>query len=239
MRVYLSRRSIISQICRIDEEDVLAHVLEALILQLGHHNAMIKSLAYAQVSAYAVERESRCLRKLRSLSFVSSFQLVALSSHHRRTTFKLVFPFLESISAHLVEHLTSAPDILLEMLRLIGDMRQRDFLSMTLQYTVPHLIALRKETTLKIVASAIGKDVPTMCFQQAPAVLKHFLMFDTAQRDAGIKLFLGLVRGNGGAMIDMSSIFKSYLVQILTHLVIQLGVPTSRPAVSYIMTQLL
>jgi serine/threonine-protein kinase ATR len=184
------------------QSDIRAQTLLLLILQLGS-DSLQKSLAYTIITQ--------------------------LANHDRVTVYQLVAPFLDIISAEVIDRIHSAPTLFLEMLQLTNQ-NQSKFLQSTLQYTLPRVLEKRDDKTLSLIARGIGQDIQTMCFNSTPAILKYFLMQPPHKRDEGIRMFIETVRGSGANDINQRSLLKSYFVELLGHLVIRLGDPEQKKA---------
>lgn len=184
------------------QSDIRAQTLLLLILQLGS-DSLQKSLAYTIITQ--------------------------LATHDRVTVYQLLAPFLDIISAEVIDRIHSAPTLFLEMLQLTNQ-NQSKFLQSTLQYTLPRVLEKKDDKTLSLIARGIGQDIQTLCFNSTPAILKYFLMQPPHKRDEGIRTFIETVRGSGANDINQRSLLKSYFVELLGHLVIRLGDPEQRKA---------
>lgn len=188
----------------IDDDKVREFVLLNLVLQLGK-DPFSKSLAYTIITQLAAQ--NRC------------------------TNFQLLAPYLETISVQVVVKMTSAPTLFLEVLALTNQ-NQGKFLRSTLPYTLPHVLDLeetKSDKTLKLIAGAIGQNVRAMCFEQAAAVLRHFLMLPSPRREEGMNKLVAKVRGDDERDdINLSGMLKSFSVELFGPLVTCLGDPTLR-----------
>lgn len=192
----------------IDDDKVQDFVLLNLVLQLGS-DTFSKSLAYTTITQ--------------------------LAAQHRCTNFQLLAPCLETISVQVVEKMTSAPTLFLEVLALTNQ-NQSKFLLSTLHYTLPRVLDLeetKSDKTLKLIASAIGQNVRAMCFEQAAAVLRHFLMLPSPRREEGMNRLVAKVRGDEErGDINLKGMLKSYSVELVGPLVTCLGDPNLHDSVS-------
>lgn len=188
---------------------VQGKVLQFLTLQLGS-DPLTKAVAFSAITELATKQEC--------------------------TTFQLLAPHLSIIAPEVVERMSKTPTLFLEILQLTMQ-NQSKFLQATLQFTIPRIIEVRDDKTLNLIAKGIGLDVQTMCFNNAPAVLKALLMILPApKRDHSMQMFINKVRGsvgdsegraNEGAVggITLKSLLKGYSVELLGHLVSNLGDP--------------
>lgn len=194
----------------VEANNVQGKVLQLLTLQLGS-DPLTKALAFSAITDLAKKQEC--------------------------TTFQLLAPHLNIIAPEIVERMSKTPTLFLEILQLTMQ-NQSKFLRATLQFTLPRIIEVQDDKTLNLIAKGIGLDVQTMCFNNAPAVLKSLLMIlPIAKRDHSIQIFISKVRGtdenteenfNDGSVdshITLKSLLKGYSVELLGHLVSNLGDP--------------
>ncbi|PWN38433.1 uncharacterized protein FA14DRAFT_118905 [Meira miltonrushii] len=188
---------------------VQGKVLQLLTLQLGS-DPLTKAVAFSAITELATKQQC--------------------------TTFQLLAPHLSIIAPEIVERMSKTPTLFLETLQLTMQ-NQSKFLQATLQFTLPRIIEVRDDKTLNLIAKGIGLDVQTMCFNNAPAVLKALLMILPAtKRDHCMQTFIDKVRGSGAdpegrandgnvGGITLKSLLKGYSVELLGHLVSNLGDP--------------
>lgn len=185
---------------KIQREEVLEPVLLHLVLQLNS-SILLQSCAY--------------------------LQLTQLATHHKCSTYALLAPYFATISPPIVERMTSAPTLFLEVLKLTNQ-NQAKFLQATLTFTLPSVVASDNTKALDLMASALGTTVPKLALEQAPAVLKQYLSFPPAKRDQSIKLYLETIRRASGQEVPLRGLYRSYVGEILGHLVSCLGDPDRR-----------
>ena len=203
------------------------------ILQSGHakakETALLGLARLGEIGVYEVQEQTLLLLVLQlgtdPLQKALAYTIISdMASQRRCTNFQLLAPSLDVISAQIIERIHSTPTLFLEVLQLTNQ-NQSTFLQTTLSFTLPHVLELQSEKTLSLIARGIGQDIQTMCFNATPAILKYFLMQPATKRDRGIHTFIQTVRGGGAHDIDLRSLLKSYSVELLGHLVTQLGYP--------------
>lgn len=167
-----------------------------LVMQLGHSNVFVKSRVYITLTQLATDR--RC------------------------TTYQLLAPHLETLAPDIVERMTRTPHLFLEVLQLTKQNHSR-FLQATLQYTLPRLIENDDDKTLELVVKGIGGgSLSTICFNNAPAVLRVFIMMPPMKRDRCIRTFCKKIR-EGEAEEMLRTLIKGYSIELLGFAVANLG----------------
>ncbi|PWN18138.1 hypothetical protein BCV69DRAFT_274423 [Microstroma glucosiphilum] len=186
---------------RINKEEILENVLLQLVLQLNS-TVLLQSCAYLQITQ--------------------------LAAHHRCSTYALLSPYFAVISPPIVERMTSAPSLFLEVLKLTNQ-NQAKFLQVTLDWTLPRVIAARNTKALDLMVSALGTTIPKLCLEQAPAILKQYLLLQPQKRDKNIQLYLDTIRRASDQEVPLKGLYRSYIGEILGHLVACLGDEDRRP----------
>ncbi|KZT62935.1 hypothetical protein CALCODRAFT_425546, partial [Calocera cornea HHB12733] len=177
----------------------LRFVIVCLVGQLANENSLLKALAYTQLQAIAQARG------------VSPYNLLA--------------PHLPRISVVLVEKLASAPQMLSEACQLMS-LSPNDFLSLTLDHTLPPLFASGRRDLLQIISKDLKKSIAGMALDHGSLILAHiFLCPSEVQTDAGIEfLFSTLTEAAAKAdSITLVGVIKAHMVPLLSEIVMNLG----------------
>nr|XP_031859926.1 uncharacterized protein CI109_004533 [Kwoniella shandongensis]KAA5526998.1 hypothetical protein CI109_004533 [Kwoniella shandongensis] len=181
--------------------DALSVVLQMLIRQLGSSSAPLRSLAYTE--------------------------LLGLTRHHNKTPYTLISPFLEDISVLLAENLARSPDMIAETMQFIGFTRQ-NFLSTTLQYTLPALVLTRNREALQHVASIVKERLGVLLMDNIANILARVFLHPQ-QTDNSLKFLVTLIQnmtsGNPKAqpVISAASLMTACIVDFVVMLVVELG----------------
>lgn len=185
---------------KLTHEDVRGQALLCLVMELGS-SVLLQSAAYLQITQ--------------------------LAAHHRCSIYALLSPHFAIISPPIVERMTSAPTLFLEVLQLTNS-NQAKFLQATLSSTLPRIIANRNAKALGLMVSALGTTVPKLCLEQAPAILKQYLLLPASQRDQNIAVYLDTIKQTSEQEVPLRGLYRSYIGEILGHLVASLGDPDLR-----------
>ncbi|CAO1622863.1 unnamed protein product [Sympodiomycopsis kandeliae] len=184
----------------INREEVLEQVLLQLVLQLNGR-ILLRSCAYLQITQ--------------------------LAAFHKCSVYALLSPHFDVISPPIVERMTSAPNLFLEVLSLTNQ-NQAKFLQATLPFTLPSIIASQKSKVLDLIVGALDTNVPKLCLDQAPAILKNYLLLPGKQRDRNLQIYLDTIRKSSAQDVPLKGLYRSYVGEILGHLVACLGDPNRR-----------
>lgn len=198
-------------------------VKETAIISLGH----LGKLKWEEVREQALLLLVLELSGHVLLQSCAYLQITQLAAHHRCSTYALLSPHLGFISPPIVERMTSAPTLFLEVLNLTNQ-NQAKFLQATLSYTLPRVIANRNGKALSLMVDALGTTVPKLCLEQAPAILKQYLLLPPPQRDRNIATYLETIRQASNQDVPLRGLYRSYIGEILGHLVATLGDPERR-----------
>lgn len=186
---------------RINREEILEQVLLQLTLQLNGR-ILLRSCAYLQITQ--------------------------LAAHYRCSVYALLSPHFAAISPPVVERMTSAPNLFIEVLNLTNQ-NQAKFLQATIPFTLPAIIASRNAKVLELIVGALGTNTAKLCLEQAPAILKHYLLLPAGQRDRNIQTYLDTIRKESAQEVPLKGLYRSYIGEILGHLVACLGDAQRRP----------
>lgn len=185
---------------KLKAEEVQREALLALVLELNG-TVLLQSCAYLQITG--------------------------LAAYHRCSTYALLSPHFAAISPPIVERMTSAPGLFLEVLQLTNQ-NQAKFLQATIAFTLPVIIASKNIKALNLMVSALGTTVPKLCLEQAPAILKNYLLLLPDQRDRNIATYLDTIKRASDHDVALRQLYRSYNGEILGHLTATLGDPERR-----------
>ncbi|WWD19107.1 hypothetical protein CI109_103565 [Kwoniella shandongensis] len=149
------------------------------------------------------------------------------AGHHNKTPYTLISPFLEDISVLLAENLARSPDMIAETMQFIGFTRQ-NFLSTTLQYTLPALVLTRNREALQHVASIVKERLGVLLMDNIANILARVFLHPQ-QTDNSLKFLVTLIQnmtsGNPKAqpVISAASLMTACIVDFVVMLVVELG----------------
>ncbi|EKM59861.1 uncharacterized protein PHACADRAFT_181804 [Phanerochaete carnosa HHB-10118-sp] len=101
--------------------------------------------------------------------------LSAAAKHHKKATYNLLAPYLETIAPFVVGRLKTHPTTLLEVCNFVSSTPPA-FLSVTLPYTLPGLFASRDRETLDILARELGTSIGQMLVEHGYKILPHVFL---------------------------------------------------------------
>ncbi|KAH9948812.1 hypothetical protein B0H21DRAFT_777700 [Amylocystis lapponica] len=188
----------VGQIGRIATPDVLGQSVCCLISQLGHENPIVKGTTH--------------------------MQLQGLARHHKRTTYRLVLPYLDQIAPFLVTRLCTQPTLLVECCRFII-ITPSDFIRFTLPRTLPQLFASCDAKVLEAVTVQTGEKPHALFIKESHTILAYALLLPKpGQTNKVLNFVLSILKqAAGDAPIEISSVVRSCIVPLLTELVIAMG----------------
>ncbi|EJD01349.1 uncharacterized protein FOMMEDRAFT_111106 [Fomitiporia mediterranea MF3/22] len=178
--------------------EVLGKVLFVLVTQLDQNSILLRGSAY--------------------------LQLLGLSKFHKKTPYLLISPFMEQISTYVVSIMPQRPNALHETCQFLSQ-SPNDFLSMTLQYTLPPLFAASNSAALESIQGELGKSVSTLFLNTSPDILaRGFLLKTSSETDKALSFILRtLSSAANNAKIGLANVVKSCIVPLLGKLVIAMG----------------
>lgn len=197
--------------------DVLRQVLCFLISQLGRENPVHKGISYMQVRI-----EVRLVIDIPLSQYF--FQILAISKHHKKAPYSLVFPYLDQIAPFLVYKMSAQPSLLTDSCRLLS-IFPADFISTTLPRTLPGLFANCDIKVLEMISRDLQKKPSTLFLNFSHEILAHvFLLPTSVQTNKALHFILKvLTDAVDNAPIDIQSVVKSCVVSLLGDLVIVMG----------------
>lgn len=116
------------------------------------------------------------------------------------------------------------PNALLETCRFLS-LSPRDFLSVTLPSTLPHLFGSRNLPALNAVQRELGRPLSSLFLNNSAEVLAHvFLLEGTRNTDKSLEFILNtLSEAANNAVIGVSNVVKSCIMPLLGNLVVAMG----------------
>lgn len=147
-----------------------------------------------------------------------------MTRHHKKSSWGLVSPYMSQIAPFLVTSMCTRMSMLTEACHFLS-ITPSDFISATLQYTLPPLFASCDSKVLEQVAKHVTIKVSHLFLKRSAEILAHiFLLKGSTHTDRALAFILQLLRtAADNISIDMQSIVKSCLVPLLAQLVIGMG----------------
>ncbi|KAI0340807.1 hypothetical protein BDW22DRAFT_1397789 [Trametopsis cervina] len=178
--------------------DLLYKALVPLLSSLGHENPVLKGTAY--------------------------MQLCAVAKHHKKSHYNLFAPYMDRIAPFLASRICKHPSALVEGCRFLS-VTPHDFLSVTLAHTLPQIFADQDRQSLEAIAAATQKRCHALFLAHESKILARAFMAPKPGQTRAILGFITavLVDAAGGERIDIDSVLKSCLVQLIAELVMYMG----------------
>ena len=131
---------------------------------------------------------------------------------------------MDRIAPFLVTRLCKQPGAVAEGCRFLS-ITPHDFLNVTLNYTLPHVFAARDKQCLEAISSATQKRCHALFIAHESKILACAFMASKPGQTSAILNFITsiLTDAAGGGTIDVDSVLKSCLVNLLAELVIHMG----------------
>lgn len=147
-----------------------------------------------------------------------------MTKYHKKSPWGLVSPYLLQVAPHVVSCMCSQPSMLTETCHFLS-VATSDFISTTLQHTLPPLFASCEIKVLEQVAHSTSTKVSSLFLNNSHDVLAHiFLLKGPAQTNKALSFILQLLQNAAdNESIDLQSVVKSCLVPLLAQLVIGMG----------------
>ncbi|THH23186.1 hypothetical protein EUX98_g7993 [Antrodiella citrinella] len=182
---------------KVATSEVLYRVISCLISYMGHTNLVVKGSA--------------------------NMQLLAIAKHHKKQPYSLLSPYMSQIAPKLVARLPTQPMVLAEVSRIIC-LAPNVFISLTIHHTLPQVFANRDHKALEAMSKELGQKPSTMFLNAAPSILAHAFLLPPGQTNSVLTFVVDVLReASNGAAIDISSVVKSCLMNLLAELVIVMG----------------
>ncbi|KAJ3214103.1 serine/threonine-protein kinase M1 [Dinochytrium kinnereticum] len=181
---------------RTADEEVLGSILLGLAKCFAVSNLVVK---------YSVHTAIKSLAKARG-----------------NTVFEMISPFLSIISMFLIER-AHIPGLMKEFASLLS-MSLKDFVEITLEFTLPYLVIEQKgEMISRLATSVLHTHISVLCVKEIHHILSAIFMLDPKTMAPSIRFLIDLV---GGQSITMISLIKSDALNLVRKLAIELGDPS-------------
>ncbi|KAL4076264.1 hypothetical protein J3A83DRAFT_4357344 [Scleroderma citrinum] len=176
--------------------EILRGVIFSLISQLGEQNPSLKAVAYRQLSN--------------------------LAKQHGKPPYALVLPFFPCIAPYVVLRKCTKPTLLTETCQFLS-VRLRDFLSVTLPWTLPFIFANCEQRVLDEISAELEKSSASFFLGHTHDILSFVFRLQGPGETRKALSFIMKVVSPESATVDMKSIVGSCLVPLLSDLVVVLG----------------
>ncbi|KAF8592595.1 hypothetical protein K439DRAFT_1625944 [Ramaria rubella] len=183
---------------RVAQGDVLGKILQLIVAQFGHHNPVIKGLAY--------------------------MQLLDLTAHHAKSPYALLAPYLPSISVSVVSALSTNPELFLQTCNFL-EMSASKFYNLTIGHFLPHLVCTCNGDVLSKVARELRKS-PVSLVTTHDVLACVFLLDRPGQTERVFNFILELLvqsKNDTSGDVTVLMLVKSTVVPLLGEIVICLG----------------
>lgn len=130
---------------------------------------------------------------------------------------------MSQIAPKLVSRLGTQPTVLAEVCKFLS-VSQGAFISVTLNHTLPHLFADRDHRTLEAIGNELREKPSLLFINYAPTILAHAFLLPPGQTNAVLSFVVHVLRETSGASsIDIPSVVRSCIMNLLAELVIVMG----------------
>ncbi|KAH9482313.1 Serine/threonine-protein kinase ATR [Psilocybe cubensis] len=177
--------------------DILGKVLCLLVAQLGRQNPIIKGVA--------------------------GMHIIALAKHFKKSVYSLLAPYMNDIAPYIFKQLPLQPELLGEVSHVMG-FPPRDFIRLTLPYTLPMLFATNDVKGLNKVAKELSTKVSALILNHSSCILAHiFLLPGQSAAKKALTFIAKILTDASTSSIDIPSVVRSCVVPLLADLVIEMG----------------
>lgn len=147
-----------------------------------------------------------------------------MAEHHNKSVMAVMLPHFDQIAPFLVLRMCTQPALLRESCRIMH-MVQEDFISTTLPRTLPHLFAACEVRVIETIGTMLNSKPSTLLLNNSPEILAHlFLLRGPGQTNKALSCLLDVLTDSANQKgIDIPSVVKSSIMQLLAQLVIVLG----------------
>ncbi|CDO73801.1 hypothetical protein BN946_scf185015.g130 [Trametes cinnabarina] len=152
-------------------------------------------------------------------------QLHALCKHHHKSPYSLTAAYMNRIAPYLVKRFKTHPDGVPEICRFLS-VSQRDFINLTLKYTLPQLFADGDLKGLEAVGAEMGSSVAMLVLDYAQNILAHaYMLQGFGQTNKTIKFILDVLKAaaSDGSSLQIITLINSCIILLLAEIVICLG----------------
>lgn len=131
---------------------------------------------------------------------------------------------MDRIAPYLVARICKQPLALTEGCRFLS-ITQHDFINVTLSYTLPQIFATRDKQCLEAISLATQKKSHALFIAHESKILARAFMAPKPGQTSAILNFITsvLTDAAGGGTIDIDSVLRSCLVNLLAELVVHMG----------------
>lgn len=131
---------------------------------------------------------------------------------------------MDQVAPFLVSRICTHPSLLVESCRFLS-VSPEDFISVTLNRTLPQLFASCETKVLDEISNETGKTLASLFINHSYAILAHVFCLQGPGQTHKVLLFILniLKEAAGDVAIDMTSVVRSCIVPLLAELVIVLG----------------
>ncbi|KAJ7784096.1 hypothetical protein B0H16DRAFT_1296839 [Mycena metata] len=178
--------------------EILGQVLCFLIAQLANPNSVLRGTA--------------CM------------QIIAVAEHHKKSVMAVMLPYFDQIAPFLVLRMCTSPELLFEACRIMH-VSPEDFISTTLPRTLPQLFAACEVKVIDAIGKALNVKPSTLLLNHSADILAHlFLLRGPGQTKNALACLLNVLTDSANQKsIDIHSVVKSSIVQLIAQLVIVMG----------------
>lgn len=165
-------------------------------------------------------------------SHLLALQLSNLAKQHKKPPYALVLPFFPCIAPYVVLRKCTKPLLLTETCQFLS-VRPRDFLSVTLSWTLPFIFANCEQRVLGEISAELEKSSASLFLGHTHDILSFvFRLQGPGETKKALDFIMNVVSPES-ATVDMKSIVGSCLVPLLSDLVVVLGSPNEEQAVRH------
>ncbi|KAJ7228144.1 hypothetical protein GGX14DRAFT_547392 [Mycena pura] len=178
--------------------EVLGHVLSFLAAHLGSSNLVLRGTA--------------CM------------QIIAVADHHNKSVLATMLPYFDQIAPFLILRMCTHPELFVEACRMMHVLPE-DFISTTLSRTLPHIFAACEVKVMEAIGKALNSKPSTLLLNHSPEILAHlFLLPGPGKTEKALSCLLSVLTDSAHQKeIDLHSVVKSSIVQLIAQLVIVMG----------------
>lgn len=153
-------------------------------------------------------------------------KLIAITNYHKKTPYNLVSPYFQQVAPFLLTHSCDQPSLLAAACKFMS-VRPHDFIARNLNRTLPVLFAETHGKVLEVIAQETGQKVSTLFLNNSHEILAFVLRIQApVQSNKALQFIINILReaaGDNRGSIDMPTIIRSCILQLLAELVVGLG----------------
>ncbi|OCH94317.1 hypothetical protein OBBRIDRAFT_823598 [Obba rivulosa] len=188
----------VGRVAMVAQGEVLGQSIGCLISQLGHSSPIVRGLV--------------------------STQLRTTANAQKKKPYNLVTPFMDQIAPFVVTRLNAQPTLLLEFCRFLS-VSPLDFVSITLNQTLPQVFARCDSRILQAISHETEEKPSSLFLKHAPEILAYaFRLQAPGQTHKVLTFIVGVLQeAAGDGNIDVATVVGSCIVPLLAELVVALG----------------